>query len=217
MYKKMLGLVTAVAAALMLVGVAWAAGDAARDDSSTPSVADTAATSPSTPTTGDTTGATAPDTTSGTTPDDSSSTSTSLGSSTTDVTVDDHGGTTGTTIDDHGGTTGTTIHDHGGTTGTTIDDDDDDRDDDNETRAPAPVNSEAKSYVVGDGGSVSIQIVNGQLVLLDVKVNQGWSHEIEKARADEVEVSFESGEREAEFEAKLRDGQIRIEIERDND
>ena len=208
MYRKMLGVVTAVAAALMLVGVAWAAGDAARDDSGTISVADTAATSPSTPTTDDTTGATAPDTTSGTAPDDnSSSTSTSIGSSTTDVTVDDS--TTSTTIDDNDGTTGTTIDDNGG---------DDDRDDDEvETRSPAPVNSEAKRYVVGDGGSVAVQIVNGRLVLLDVKVNEGWTHEVEKARTDEIEVKFESGNSEAEFEAKLRDGQIRIEIERDDD
>jgi hypothetical protein len=214
MFRKMLGTVTAVTAALMLVGVAWAAGDAARDDSSAISVAGSAVTSASTPTTDDTTSATAPDTTGNTTPDDnSSSTSTSPGSSTTDVTVDDSA--TGTTIDDHGGTTDTTIDDHGGTTGTTVDDDRDD--DDEETRSPAPVNSEAKSYVVGDAGSVAIQIVNGQLVLLDVKVNQGWSHEIDKARADEIEVRFESGEGKAEFEAKLRDGQIRIEIERDDD
>ncbi len=205
MYRKMLGVVTAVAAALMLVGVAWAAGDAARDDSNTISVADTAASTPSTPTTGDTRSVTSPTTSAA----DDDSSSTSLGSSTTDTTVDDS--TTSTTIDDHGGTTGTTVDDDD-------DDQDDDRDDDEEeTRAPAPVNSEAKTYVVGDGGSVAIQVVNWQLVLLDVKVNQGWTHEIEKARPDEIEVKFEKGEAEAEFEAKLRDGQIRIEIERDSD
>ncbi len=204
MQRKMLALLTAAIAAVLVVGVAWASDDGASDDSTAVSVAETAASSPSSSntvgTTADTTGNT------GSTPD------TSAGTSTTDVTV--NGGSTATTVDDNGGTTGTTVDDHGGTTRTTIDDDDDDE---KESREPAPVNSDAKSYQVGDAGSVAIQIVDGRLVLLDVRANSGWSSEVDKARADEVEVEFENGKLEASFEAKLRDGQLRIEIERDSD
>ncbi len=215
MQRKMLALLTAAIAAVLVVGVAWASDDGASDDSTAVSVAETAASSPSSSntvgTTADTTGNT------GSTPDTSAGTSTTdvtVNGGSTATTVDDNGGTTGTTVDDHGGTTGTTIDDHGGTTRTTIDDDDDDE---KESREPAPVNSDAKSYQVGDAGSVAIQIVDGRWVLLDVRANSGWSSEVDKARADEVEVEFENGKLEASFEAKLRDGQLRIEIERDSD
>ncbi len=221
MRRKMLGVLTAVAAAISLVGVAWASGDGARDVSSSDSVAVTTASSGSAPSTN---AGTAPDTTddsvAGTSGESSSSvtiadttgTTVDDNGGTTNTTIDDHGGTTGTTVDDHGGTTGTSVDDHGGTTGTTVDDHDDDEE---ETRAPAPVNSEAKSYLVGDAGSVAVQVVDGHLVLLDVSTNAGWSSEVEKADGDDVEVEFENGDSKAGFEAKLRDGQIRIEIEKD--
>jgi hypothetical protein len=125
--------------------------------------------------------------------------------SSTSVTFDDHGGTTNTTVDDHGGTTNTSVDDH--------DDEDEDEDDKDETRSPAPVNSDPTSYQVGGAGTVTVQIVTGQLVLIDVTATQGWSFEVDESGGRDIKIEFESGESEAEFEAKLRDGQIRIEVE----
>jgi hypothetical protein len=127
-----------------------------------------------------------------------SSTSSIVDNSSTSTTIDDHGGSTNTTIDDHGGTTNSTVDDH---------------DDKDEVRAPAPVNSDPTSYNVGGAGTVTVQIVTGQLVLLDVTATNGWSFEVDKSDGRDVRIEFQSGELEAEFEAKLRDGQIRIEVE----
>jgi hypothetical protein len=208
MPRKLLGVFTAVAAALLLVGVAWASGDAASDDSSS----STAASAKSDISTSATVAASV----TSTSEDDDQAPST---------TVDDHDGTleeddetTGSTIDDDD-TTGSTIDDDD-TTSTSIDDhgtvdDDDEREE--ESRSVAPVDSEAKSYTVGAAGSVTAQIVAGRLVLLDVGVNTGWSFDVEVSDPDDIEVKFRNGEAEASFEAKLRDGEIRIEIEQESD
>jgi hypothetical protein len=212
MARKMFGVFTAVAAALLLVGVAWASADRTSDDSSSGSFASSGSLAGS----GSVTSVSTPSVSSqvtNTSLDDHSSTS---------GTIDDNGGTTRTTVDDHGGTTNTTIDDHGGTTRTTFDDHDDkdetgttidDHDDEDETRSPAPVNSDPTSYQVGGAGTVTVQIVTGQLVLLDVTATNGWSFEVDESGGRDIKIEFESGESEAEFEAKLRDGQIRIEVE----
>jgi hypothetical protein len=184
----MFGVFTAVAAALLLVGVAWASGDRANDDSSSGSIASSGSLAGS----GSVTSVSSP----------------SVSSQATNTSLDDNSSTS-TTIDDHGGTTNTTIDDHGGTTNTTVDD----HDDEDETRSPAPVNSDPTSYQVGGAGTVTVQIVTGQLVLLDVTATTGWSFEVDKSDGRDIKIEFESGESEAEFEAKLRDGQIRIEVE----
>ncbi|HVR76970.1 MAG TPA: hypothetical protein VMS99_01120 [Acidimicrobiia bacterium] len=195
MARKMFGVFTAVAAALLLVGVAWASGDRASDDSSSGSFASSGSLVGS----GSVTSVSSPSVSSqvtNTSLDDNSSTSTSVDSASTSSTVDNS--STSTTIDDHGGTTNTTIDDHG---------------DKDETRSPAPVNSDPTSYQVGGAGTVTVQIVTGQLVLLDVTATKGWSFEVDKSGGRDIKIEFESGESEAEFEAKLRDGQIRIEVE----
>jgi hypothetical protein len=215
MARKMFGVFTAVAAALLLVGVAWASGDRASDDSSSGSFASSGSLAAS----GSVTSVSSPSVSSqvtNTSLDDNSSTSATFDDhgGTTNTTVDDHGGTTGTTVDDHGGTTNTTVDDHGGTTNTSVDDhDDEDEDDKDETRSPAPVNSDPTSYQVGGAGTVTVQIVTGQLVLIDVTATQGWSFEVDESGGRDIKIEFESGESEAEFEAKLRDGRIRIEVE----
>lgn len=200
MVRKMFGVFTAVAAALLLVGVAWASGDRSSDDSSSSST-DSSVTSA--------TGSSLPESTSVTSSsiDDNSSTSTSLDNASTSSTITNS--PTSTTIDDNGGSTSTTIDDDRGTTSTTIDD----HDDKDETRSPAPVNSDPTSYQVGGAGTVTVQIVAGQLVLLDATATKGWSFEVDKSGGRDIKIEFESGESEAEFEAKLRDGQIRIEVE----
>jgi len=193
MARKMFGVFTAVAAALLLVGVAWASGDRASDDSSSGSFAS----SGSLATSGSVTSVSSP----------------SVSSQVTNTSLDDNSSTSAT-FDDHGGTTNTTVDDHGGTTNTSDDDHDDEAEDDkDETRSPAPVNSDPTSYQVGGAGTVTVQIVTGQLVLIDVTATQGWSFEVDESGGRDIKIEFESGESEAEFEAKLRDGQIRIEVE----
>jgi hypothetical protein len=98
MQRKLLGMFTAIAAALLLVGVAWASGDQARDDSSSGTVAGT--------------------------PGSDDMTSVTVADTVTSVTSDDNSGTTNTTLDDDDGTTNTTLDDDDSTTTTTLDDDD---------------------------------------------------------------------------------------------
>jgi hypothetical protein len=122
--RKIVGVFTAVAAALLLVGVAWASSDAAQDDSgpSSTQVSPTSDVSSTGPQAEDATGTGQEDRLTGTSIDDNGGS--------TPTTIDDNGGSTPTTIDDNGGdrddrdddSTGTTIDDHGG--------DRDDRDDD---------------------------------------------------------------------------------------
>jgi hypothetical protein len=130
--RKIVGIFTAIVAALLVVGVAWASSDSARDDSGSSSTQLPPTSEVTSP------GSQADDVT-GTSLDDSE-----IGSSrddkggSTPTTIDDNGGSTPTTIDDNGGSTPTTIDDHGGdrdddgsddSTGTTIDDHGGDRDD----------------------------------------------------------------------------------------
>jgi len=111
--RKMVGVFTAVAAALLLVGVAWAGSDATSDDIGSSSTEIPPASVVSLPGSrgGDVTGTSLNDRL------DSSGRDDNGGSAPT--TVNDNGGTTATTIDDNGGSTPTTIDDR---TGTTIDD-----------------------------------------------------------------------------------------------
>jgi len=191
MYKKMIGVFTAVAAALLLVGVAWASGDNSRVDNSS-SIAGSATSEAST-----TVSVSSDDTT--TSLDDNASTSTG---------VEDNSRTsislvatscTRSTIDS---TTSTSLNDD--STSTTQDD-----------HQTVPITTDPKTYDVDGAGTVSLQVVAGQLVLLDVGATSGWSLEVDKADAREIKVEFESGDSDAKFEAKLDDGELRVKIERD--
>jgi len=91
-----------------------------------------------------------------------------------------------------------------GSTSSTIDD-----------HSTVPITTEPKSYDVNGAGSVRIQVVAGELVLLDAEAASGWSIEVDRADARDIEVEFENGDSDAEFEAKIRDGELRVEIERD--
>jgi hypothetical protein len=112
----MVGIFTAVAAALLLVGVAWAGSDATSDDTGSSSTQIPPASDVSLPGSqgGDVTGTSLDDRLDSSGRDDNGGT--------TATTIDDNGGTTATTIDDNGGTTATTIDDNGGSTPTTVDD-----------------------------------------------------------------------------------------------
>lgn len=191
MYRKMIGVFTAVAAALLLVGVAWASGDDSRDASSS-SIAGSASSeaSSSVSVSSDVTSTSLDDNASTSTSiDDNSRTSISLvDTSSTSTTVDS---TTSTSMDD--GSTSTTQDDH-------------------ET---VPITTDPRTYDVNGSGTVSLQVVAGQLVLLEVGATSGWSLEVDKADGREIKVEFESGDSDAKFEAKLDDGELRVKIERD--
>ena len=195
MFRRMIGIFTAVAAALLLVGVAWASGGPDRDDPGTGSLGTTASSST------DSTGTSLDDDTS--TSVDDSTTSTSVDdNSTTSITLIDTS-TTSTTVDT---TTSTSIDE--GSTSTTIDDDNREA-----TRAPAPINSGPISYQVGPGGTVIVQIVGGQLVLVDAVAAPGWALEVDKADGREVKIELENGKSDAKFEAKIDNGELRVRVE----
>jgi len=210
MFRKMLGTFTAVAAALLLVGVAWASGDDARDDSSSGSSAVSASAdvsssgslateSTNTSLDDNSTSTSLDDSTSTSIDDNSSSTSLDDNSSTSISLVDTSSTSTSTTIDS---TTSTSIDD--GSTSSTIDD-----------NQSVPITTDPKTYDVNGAGTVSLQVVAGQLVLIDVSAASGWSLELDKADSREIKVEFESGDSDAKFEAKLDNGELRVKIERD--
>ena len=199
MPKRMLGVLTAVVAGLLLVGVAWASNDVTGDESTTSTAAASSSTEASTSVTSE------------------QVTSTSVDESSTTSDVEDESSTS-TTIDDDDDVTGTSVDDD------ELDDRDDDQDDDDqdeetkeETRSPAPANSDPKGYEVDGAGTVTVQVVNGALVLIGVSPSDGWSFEIDKSESLDIEVEFRNGESEASFEAKIRDGQLRVEIEAGSD
>ena len=202
MFRKMLGVFTAVAAAVLLVGVAWASGDGARDDSSSGSVAASAAADVSSSVSlASSASDTSVDDRTSTSIDDSSTsagvdadtrTSISLvGTSSTSTTLDS---TTSTSMDDRStSSTSSTVDDH----------------------STVPITTEPRSYDVDGAGSVSIQVVAGKLVLLHAEAASGWALNVDKADARDIKMEFENGDSDAEFEAKIRDGELRVEIERD--
>lgn len=186
MYRKMIGVFTAVAAALLLVGVAWAnSGDSSAstslDDATSTSVASDSSTT-----------------------DVTSSSSTSIDGGT--VTTLDGGSSSSTTVDDNSSTTTPS-----GSTSTTLDDDEDDDDE-----GTALVDG-VTVYSVGLAGTVTIEVKAGQLALIAVSPNAGWTYEVEKSYWDEIEVQFEKGESEAEIEVEIEDGKLQVEIESKTD
>ncbi|MEE8405804.1 MAG: hypothetical protein V3S32_01490 [Acidimicrobiia bacterium] len=191
MARKMLGVFTAVAAAMVLVGVAWAGTDGAAEELSSTEV--TAATILDE-------GVTAPTTADD---EDNDTTSTSIHDD-----EDDDDTTTSTTIS--GGTTTTSIHD---------DEDDDDDDSSTSTSIHHDDNDEVEVfedqrvvYDIPGVGRVTVEIIDGRLELVNISA-RGWDIEIERAEADRVEVEFERGSDEVEFEARVDHGKIEIEIE----
>jgi len=177
MARKMLGVFTAVATALLLVGVAWAGTDGAGEQQS--STDSTVSTVPE----GDT---------ASTAGGDDTTTSTSIPGDTTSSTMDDDD-------DDDDTTTSTSIP--GDTTSSTMDDDDDETFED-----------QSVSYAIPGVGSITVEVVDGRLGLVNV-VAPGWDIEIKRAEADRVEVEFDRGSDEVDFEARLKHGKVKVEIE----
>ena len=192
MLRKMLGIFTAVAAALVVVGVAWASSDVSSSTSLPEPTLSAAAQSSTSASIGSSTSST--DDNTSTTLDDGRSTSTSLAGSTS-TTIDD---STSTSLDDNGGSTSTTIDD---TTSTTFDDSD------------LPLPDGTFVYQVASAGTVTIQVTNGAMSLDSVNASLGWSFEVEKNRSDDVEVEFELGDAEASIRVRADHGELKVEIE----
>ncbi|HUF96301.1 MAG TPA: hypothetical protein VMO52_09505 [Acidimicrobiia bacterium] len=183
MLRKMLGIFTAVAAALVVVGVAWASSDVSSSTSLPEATLSAAAQSSTSASIGSSTSST-----------DGSSTSTSLAGNTS-TTIDD---STSTSFDDNGGSTSTTIDD---TTSTSFDDSD------------LPVPDGTFVYQVASAGTVTIQVTNGAMSLDSVNASLAWSFEVEKNRSDDVEVEFELGDAEASIRVRADHGELKVEIE----
>jgi len=205
MFRKLIGVVTAVAAAGLLVGVAWASGDETGEDSRSDSIPASVSSDVSSSATQATASGGTIDSrpsTSGTTPTsiDDRSTDTTVGSS-TDVTIVDRSSTS-TSID----STTSTSRDEGSSSSTssTIDD-----------HSTVPVTTEPRTYDVHGAGSVTVQLVAGKLVLVDAEAAAGWTIEVDKSDGRDIRVEFENGDSDARFEAKIRDGEVRVEIRRD--
>ena len=206
MLRKSLGVFTALVAALLLVGVAWASGNTVQDVSSSGSEGTPPSSNVSSSSGSLVTAST------GTSPDSSSTSSSVAANSTTSISLVDTSSTS-TTVDattstslDDGSTTSTTTPE--GSTSTTVDDNDRE-----ETRGPAPVNSGPTTYQVGTAGMVTVQITGGQLVLVDAIAATGWTLELDKADGREVKVEFESGGSDAKFEAKIDNVELRVRVE----
>ena len=206
MLRKSLGVFTAVLAALLLVGVAWASGNAVQDVSGSGSQGTPPGSKVSSSSGSLVTGST------GTSLDASSTSSSVDANSTTSISLVDTSSTS-TTIDatsstslDDSSTTSTTVPD--GSTSTSVDDNDR-----QETRTPAPVNTGPTKYQVGTAGMVIVQVTGGQLVLVDAVAATGWSLELDRADGREVKIEFESGGSDAKFEAKIDKGELRVRVE----
>ena len=65
---------------------------------------------------------------------------------------------------------------------------------------------------MADAGSVTVRIAGGQLTLLDVGANAGWSFEVEDAGGDRVRVEFERGDDDVEFRLQFHGSELRLEI-----
>ena len=190
MLKKMFALFTSVIAGLAVVGVAWAGGD---DDTST-SVTAASETSASvssevfTPST------------EVTVPDASTSTSVNASTSTS------AGASTPTSTDSSTSTSiaATTSTSTGSSTSTSFDDSD-------ARQAPDGI----RTHIIPGVGTVTVEVSSNQLVLVSVSA-PGWHVERKKLRPDRIELEFTDGlEAEAEFEARLNNGRLEVEIEVD--
>jgi hypothetical protein len=185
-----------VAVILLISGIAWASGS---DESSSDTL----------PTNGS---VAVEDSSSGSIDDNGSSTSLADGSTSTSVddstssTVDDGNSSTSTTIDDN---TSSTVDDDNSTTSTTIDDNTSSTIDDDS----GAIADGARSYSVDGVAVVTVNVVGGRLELIGVNLQSGWSSTVEKQESNRIRIEFNNGDREAEFEIRLDNGQLRVEAE----
>ena len=196
MLNKMIAIGTSVLTALLVVGVAWAA----TGDTTSPTVTNAGA---STSTSSDTATSVTAITTESSTPTTLDDTTSSTNQTVT--TIEDSTGTSAaggaTTSTTAGSTTSTSS---GASTSTSFDD--------SKVAPPDGVSS----YSIPGVGTVTIEVRGGSLHLQAISA-PGWIYEVEKAESDRIEIEFESGEAEAEFEARIHHGGIEVRSEVDSD
>jgi hypothetical protein len=80
------------------------------------------------------------------------------------------------------------------------------------TQAPAPAvaSTSLTAFNVGDAGVVTVDVIDGQIVLVSAEPKPGWTVAKSEERADvnDVEVQFVSVTTRVEFKVALVDGQI---------
>ena len=184
MMKKVLGVLTASVTALAVVGVAWASSGDDTPTSVTLATDDSVAgTSGSAPATS------APTTSQAST--SSSLASTSTGQALTSTSI------AGTTSTSGGG--GSTSTSTGASTSTSLDDD-------------LTVPDSITTHLIPAVGSVTVQVSSGRLILVSVDA-PGWAVDHDKIESDRIRLRFTSGDAEGEFEARLENRRVEVEIE----
>jgi len=99
-------------------------------------------------------------------------------------------------------TTATTLEDDG-TTSTTVDDD------------AVDIPDGTRTFEAGAAGSITVDIRSGTLSLVSGNARSGWSHEVDKARSDDIEGEFSNGDAEAEIRVRIHDGRLEVRVDAD--
>ncbi len=186
--RKMLGIFTAITAALVVVGAAWAAGDARQ----APTVLAPLALSGSSPSSADPSSSSS--SSSASSSSSSSSTTPSTVPSATSPSTSTPGSSSSTSTP--GASTSTSTSN---STSTTVEEE--------------FTTSSGGTFKVADGVTVTVDLQGGALVLVDVSA-PGWAVEIKDRESDRIRIRFEKSGARAEFEAELDDGRLEVEIER---
>jgi len=198
MARTMLGVFTAVAAALLLVGVAWAGTDGAGEEMS------------------------ATDATIATVPDQQVTTPTAAEDRAVNEIGDDTTSALISEEDEDDDTASALISEEDeddDTASASISEEDEDDDtmsasisEEDEDESHEIFEDQLVVYDIPGVGSVTVEIVAGRLELVNVSA-PGWDVEVKTADPDEVEVKIRNGSDEVEFEAEIERGKIKIEIE----
>ncbi|NOX24483.1 MAG: hypothetical protein GXP36_15520, partial [Actinobacteria bacterium] len=64
----------------------------------------------------------------------------------------------------------------------------------------------------GAAGMVTIDVTNGVLTLVSVDQADGWSYEIDKATATDIEVKLRNGSQEVEVEIEIENGMLKTKV-----
>lgn len=189
MSRKLLGVFTSITAALLVVGMAWAADDAGQvDDDSRARITGETSLEASAETQVSATGDTLPT---------GSSTSITSGSSPS-TSITSPGGSSTTVTSSAGSSTSVTTGEGSSTSLVT---------------RTELTSSAGGTFQVSDAGSVTVEVHAGLLVVTDVSA-PGWDIRIKDVRHDRVRIEFRKDGANAEFEARLDSGRLDIEIRR---
>ncbi|GBE26054.1 hypothetical protein BMS3Bbin02_02347 [bacterium BMS3Bbin02] len=64
----------------------------------------------------------------------------------------------------------------------------------------------------GAAGMVTVEVNNGVLTLVSVDQAEGWTYEVDKADATNIEVKFRNGTVEVEVEVEIENGMLKIKV-----